>query len=371
MNQLSIVMTTTMKKIVLLFVGIACLALISRGQSVEEELGFKYVKAKYLMDTERYEDAIRAFTAIIKQDEDYEDALLYRAEAKYAMAAYKGTKLDVLEYASYHGMNERALVLLGKSDYKMKNNKAALNSLILASTSVVSDGQVFEYIGNIFQGDGKLLKACSYWEEGAAIGSSKCESKSRKVCGSTSPSRNTDTASSDKPKKNGGLGKANSGGILDRTKNKKTDIDIKGNEKEDKDDKPNDDEKETDVVEVETSEEDEKPKDGNYPPEDNTPNDITIDEELSITIYGNGLGLRKILDQPTMFIVSETSGEVAVDICINARGKVESAELNADLSDITKQSLISVAIRKAKDFWFEKSDYKEQCGVMVFKIVGS
>ena len=107
------------------------------------------------------------------------------------------------------------------------------------------------------------------------------------------------------------------------------------------------------------------------PEEDNTPNEIEIDEDLILVIRGQGLGKRKILDQPNILILSDEDGVVSVDICVNKRGKVESAEFNSKLSTIAKKSLVSLAIRKSKDFWFEKNDYKEQCGVIMFKIKGS
>jgi len=113
-----------------------------------------------------------------------------------------------------------------------------------------------------------------------------------------------------------------------------------------------------------------KPVDSNLPPDDDTANEIVVDEDLTIEIYGNSLGKRRVLDQPNILIMSDDVGLVAMDICVNKRGKVESAELNTELSTIEKPSLISLAVRRAKDFWFEKNDYKEQCGVMIFKITG-
>jgi len=110
---------------------------------------------------------------------------------------------------------------------------------------------------------------------------------------------------------------------------------------------------------------------GDLPPDDNTPNTIVIDEDLTLIIRGEGLGKRKVLDQPNILILSDEDGTVAIDICVNKRGKVESAEFNTKLSTIAKKSLVSLSIRKAKDFWFEKNDYKEQCGVIMFKIKGS
>ena len=267
-----------MKKLVLLFVGVILVVVMTKAQDVENELGFKYVKAQYLMETERYEDAIKAFTAIIKEDKNYEDALLQRAKAKYAMAAYKGTKKDVLEYASSKGINEDVLSLLGKADYKLKNEDAALNSLITATGSVLSDPQIYEFLGNIYKDKGQLLKACDFWATGADMGSSKCESLSRKVCGSTAPNRDTtqEPEIDEKPVKSGGLGKNKADDELGKAKTDDINIDIKGNEgnegNEAETEESSDNEPEV-VVNDEPKEE--KKKDG-FPPEDNTPNDICL-----------------------------------------------------------------------------------------------
>lgn len=104
------------------------------------------------------------------------------------------------------------------------------------------------------------------------------------------------------------------------------------------------------------------------PTPQNTPNEIEIDEDLTLVSVGQGLGKRRILDQPNILILSDEDGIVAVDICVNKRGKVETAQFNSKLSTLAKKRLVSIAIRKSKDFWFEKNDYIEQCGVIIFKI---
>jgi hypothetical protein len=70
-------------------------------------------------------------------------------------------------------------------------------------------------------------------------------------------------------------------------------------------------------------------------------------------------------------ILAEEDGVVAVNICVGRAGSVKSAEYNDDLSTIKKQSLISLAIRKAREFWFAKDRNKEACGVILYKIAGS
>lgn len=369
---------------------------LAKSQNLEEEVEFNYIKAKYLLDTERYEDAIVAFTKIVKEESNYKDALLQRAQAKYAMAAYTGTKKDVLLHAVSNGMNPMAITLLGKADYKLGNSDAAINSLAMAAAVNKEDAQISEFLGNLYEENDELLKACEYWQMSARMGSSKARIKAKKVCGSTvsdteevkrdpkrskiknpkfpSEKRNDD----EKPDEVGDEMKdestSNGNHKDDSLNNPRRDSDLKNNKTEDEnngeevnnedpDDTILDEEEEDTVREVEELEK--------MPEEDNTPNEIVIDEDLTLVIRGQGLGKRRILDQPNILILSDEDGIVAVDICVNKRGKVETAEFNSKLSTIAKKSLVSLAIRKSKDFWFEKNDYKEQCGVIMFKIKGS
>ena len=105
---------TTMNRFLLALALCLFSIALAKAQNLDEEVGFNYIKAKYLLDTERYEDAIVEFTKIIKEEKEYKDALLLRAQAKYAMAAYQGTKKDVLLYAATKGLTGMAATLLGK-----------------------------------------------------------------------------------------------------------------------------------------------------------------------------------------------------------------------------------------------------------------
>tara|TARA_R110000737_G_scaffold350441_1_gene389448 strand:- start:1499 stop:2641 length:1143 start_codon:yes stop_codon:yes gene_type:complete len=361
------------------------------SQSIDEEIEFKYIKAKYLFDTERYEDAIVAFTDIIKQDKSYNDAIIQRAKAKYAMAAYQGTKKDILLFAESRGMNADALMLLGKADYKMGNSEAAINSLAIASLVIDDDPQIFEFLGNMYEEGNKIDDACKAWRKAANMGSSKARINARKACGDIEEKEETKTrVDKSKSKMDGssiprktkverptsGEESDEMGGEEEDTRTeeqKRRDADdslnnpTKENTKVDDSDKNGESAVEDTVIEEETDEVVEE----NMPGEDNTPNEIVIDEDLTLIIRGQGLGKRKVLDQPNILILSDEDGTVSIDICVNKRGKVESAEFNSKLSTIAKKSLVSLAIRKSKDFWFEKNDYKEQCGVIMFKIKGS
>jgi len=382
------------KFILILLVSVFSFGVLS-AQSVEEEIEFKYIKAKYLLDTERYEDAIKAFTEIIKQDETYSDALILRAKSKYAMAAYRGTKKDVLLYAVKNGITEEALMLLGKADYKMGNSDAAMNSLSLASQLIDDDAQIDEFLGNLYEENDNLEEACAAWQRAAAMGSSKASIKAKKECGDFEPVKKKKKTKKTKVKKPSS--KMDGSSLPSKSKiepapEKEEEQDEMGGDMEDTrteeqkrrdaDDSLNNPTRESGIdpepedtdstIEEDTNDEIVEDEDeGNMPSEDNTPKEIIIDEDLTLIVRGQGLGKRRILDQPNILILSDEDGTVSIDICVNKRGKVESAEFNSKLSTIAKKSLVSLAIRKSKDFWFEKNDYKEQCGVIMFKIKGS
>ena len=387
----------TMNKLILILL----LSVFSFGlgisQSIDEEIEFKYIKAKYLLDTERYEDAIVAFTDIIKQDKLYNDAIIQRARAKYAMAAYQGTKKDILLFAESRGMNADALMLLGKADYKMGNSAAATNSLAIASLVIDDDPQIFEFLGNMYEEEDKIDDACKAWRQAAKMGSSKARINAKKVCGDVEEKveKTKTRVEKSKSKMDGSsiprrtkVEKPTSGEETDEMGGETEDTRTDEQKRRDADDslnnprkdstKVDDNGKKEEPVEEDTGLEDPaldeeavEVVEENMPGEDNTPNEIVIDEDLTLIVRGQGLGKRKVLDQPNILILSDEDGTVSIDICVNKRGKVESAEFNSKLSTIAKKSLVSLAIRKSKDFWFEKNDYKEQCGVIMFKIKGS
>ncbi len=367
---------------------------MSFGQGIEDEIEYKYVTAEYLFRTERYEEAIKAFTAIINEDPNFSDAMLMRAKAKYMMAAYKGTKKDLLKYISAKGINKDVLVYLGKVEYKIGNDKAALQSLETAAGIGVDDAQVYEFLGNLLLDDGKQMQACKYWRKAAKMGSSKAAVKVKKHCGRVDEGEGE--TGGIKPSKS----KSKLEGLPVEKKNDTKREDKKIDPADFKKDHPTKEQRHRDeddslrnptkekVLKTQKEEENDKettdgeqegpsardenlPEDDDFgpvPPDDNTPNTIKVDQYLTLSISGQGLGKRRVLDKPNILILSDKDGKVAVDICVNKNGKVTSAEFNGKLSTIARKSLVSLAIRKAKEFWFEKSDYKEQCGVLIFDI---
>ena len=309
-----------MKRITLFFSLFLCVGLTA--QDLESELGFLYVKAEYLLDTDRYEEAIMEFNKIIDQDPAYEEALFKRASAKFAIAAFAGAKKDLLQSFEVKGVTPESLLLFGKTLKNTNSHEAANQTLATASL-------IFEA------------------EKSKSSPSKRIPRKQEE----TSNNR-TEESSQDEEKSTG-----------DKIKEGMDDLDAKVNDILD-DILGNNDEENNGS----TDDTPEEPAEDIYVP-DNSVNEIYIDEDLTILIK-DGLGSRRILEQPNILILSETSGEVTVDVCVNRNGKVTRAEYNKAKSTLAIQSLVSLAVRKSKEFWFEAVDRDEVCGTIVFKITG-
>ena len=331
-----------MKQLALtLFLAIFCLPLI--GQELDSELGFIYVKGEYLMGTERYEDAIVELNKVIKKNVSYKDALLLRAEAKYSLGAYLGTRKDILLWIDNNGVSPKASQLLGLAEYQLENYIAAENSLVMAAAFISDDERVFESLAEIYYLNDDLSSACDTWSEASALGSSLARKQKRKYCSGVASSTKTSRPTVKKPTKTVN-GKSRSQGS-----------EIASTE---------DDPVEYDDDEIEEILEEEKVDEVDL----ESVNEMYIDEDLTLELR-DGLGAREILKQPNILILSDDSGDVTINLCVSKSGRVDSAEFNKDLSTLQTKSIISLALRKAKDFWFEKSRTKV-CGTIAFKVTG-
>nr|MBP9194650.1 tetratricopeptide repeat protein [Saprospiraceae bacterium] len=347
-----------------------CLAIDLQAQPIDEEIGFKLVKAEYLINTERFEDAIKELNAVILENPNYKNALLLRAETKYKLAAYKGAKNDAMEYITSHGITAKAASILGKSEYAMGNDDPALNSLIAATALGESDFRVHEIKAEILERKNQKISACEEWQAAARLGSTKAAINARKLCGAKTevpvqqiPTHNDATHSDDNDATHheevnpGTVGTDTSvvaeGEVISDGKQEQTDS------------------TKTENAESQSGEQTNIGGDLLIPDEDNTINSIVIDEELTLELFGQGLGKRRVLERPSILILAEKDGLVTVEICVNAEGRVDYAEFVASKSTLSQNSLVSLAIRKAKEFWFEDSEYPKQCGFIRFKIKGS
>ena len=362
------------------------------AQNLEDEVEFLYIKAKYLYDTDRHEDAVNSFNKVIQKDANHQDALVLRGASKFSLAAYQGAMKDFNKSIEERGVTKDVVGWIALTHYKMNNMDLAVNTLETALLVDPKNRTLWNLQGDIAQDNNERLKACDSWEKAAALGDTKADRKLEQNCGGSSKSKRDIISKTDfkkdnfnqehpnKSKKDDGilddaevisLGDREEDVIAKYLKDKDNDTLVR----EERDDEMRS-EMEDDIVDDEVLSFGDKAKAEltiDQKP-DRDPNEravIEIDEDLILEIYGEHLGNRKILDQPNILILAEEDGVVAVNICVGRAGSVKSAEYNDDLSTIKKQSLISLAIRKAREFWFAKDRNKEACGVILYKIAGS
>ena len=328
------------------------------AQNLDEELGFIYVKAEYLFSTGRFEDAVPLYNQVIVKEPRYKDALLHRGECKFALAAYKGAKADALQSIEVKGITADAAALLGRSFGQMRDFDPALSSLSAAIGLNPENDTYLVWRAALYEQQGSLLKACHDYEAAMRLGNDEAMVKARNLCGI---SGNTQTHPTHVPP-------STSNTSTDDGQLKDDEVLSASNE-----DQPS----KTSTTEVgsfgDTIVVTQVPPviDPNLPKDDNFINKIKIDDDVSIDIFGQELGRRQIEEVPSILILSEENGKVAVHICVNKNGDVTKAEFDPSNSTIAKKSLVSLAIRKAKEFVFKSGKYDSQCGQMVFFISGS
>ncbi|MEJ6613990.1 MAG: tetratricopeptide repeat protein [Saprospiraceae bacterium] len=358
------------------------------AQNLEDEVEFLYMKAKYLYDTDRHEDAVNAFNKVIQKDANHQDALVLRGASKFSLAAYQGAIKDFNKSIEERGVTKDVVGWIALAHYKMNNMDLAVNTLETALLVDPKNRTLWNLQGDIAQDNDERLKACDSWEKAAALGDTKAKRKLEKNCDGSSKSKRDRISKTDSKKANFNQEDPNKSkkddGILDDDEvislgDREEDVILKDDKYEDNDtpvreemDEETEDQlEEEEVLSLGDKEEEE---DTTEEKPDRDPNEkaiIEIDEIIALEIYGEYLGSRKILDQPNILMLPEEDGIVAVNVCVGSKGRVKTAEYNDELSTIKTQSLISFAIRKAKEFWFAKDRNKEACGVILYKITGS
>lgn len=328
------------------FILLLSFGICGQGGGLDAEIGFQYVKAEYLFETSRFEECIFEYNQVIARNPSYKDALVKRGIAKYNMAAFKGAKMDALQSIDLKGITPDAAFILGKAEHTLGNVESALNSLS-AAIALEHGVESLELRAKIYESTQQLLKACQDYNAAARLGSAVGEQKSKSLCGGYQTKVNPPVL---KPKP------------LPEKSEPQRDENNSGNEDDEVED--------TDMSDTQNPDQlpDRNTEDPTIPEEDNFVQYVSIDEELSIDIYGQGLGRRRITTTPSILIIADESGNVTLDICVNNAGEVIKAEFNATMSSIAKKSMVNLALRKAKEFEFEKSVYGSQCGYMVFRV---
>lgn len=346
--------------------SILLLSSVLQAQVLDEETGFIFVKAEYLFETGRYDEAITQYNAVIAKDPKYKNALIKRGLAKYALAAYKGAKMDAMQFIEVNGISAESAGLLGRSFAAMNDANAAINCLTAAISLDDKNTDFYEWRAAILENEGQLLKACKDYETAMNLGSAAAESKAKNLCGISK------NQSNNKPKVK----------VINQEPDQpspvETPVETTNPGEIQKDEVLSEGTQEptgevTENTEIPTTIDDSEHPiiDESLPKEDNTVNSFVIDEDLTIEVSGQELGRRAISETPSILILADENGKVTVNICVNKSGTVTKAEFNGSMSSIAKKSLVSLAIRKAKEFEFAPGKYDSQCGIMVFKIKGS
>lgn len=81
---------------------------------------------------------------------------------------------------------------------------------------------------------------------------------------------------------------------------------------------------------------------------------------------GGGLGSRGVLKSPTVAENSQKAGTVVVSVCVDASGKVTSAEYTQRGSTTADSQLVNAAIRNAKNWQFSDGSVDKQCGTISY-----
>ncbi|MBC7884804.1 MAG: hypothetical protein H7X99_04980 [Saprospiraceae bacterium] len=343
------------------------------AQTLDEETGFIYVKAEYLFETARYEEAISQYNLVIARDPKYKEALIHRGLSKLALAAYKGSKMDAIQSIELKGISAESAALLGRSFAGMNDINAATSSLTAAIALDAKNSLYYEWRGALYENDDQLIKACQDYEKAMNFGSIAAEMKAKSLCGIM---KNKQVVPTQKNKEEDVTSES---GNNDASDSNHAPGDIADNEvlssgnREDQTNEQQNQNPATTTSDSTTIDDSEPIVDDGLPKEDNYVNRLIIDDELTLEISGQELGRREIPKEniPSILILADENGKVTVNICVNKSGIVTKAEFNASKSSIAKKSLVSLALRKAKEFEFSRGEYDLQCGIMVFNIKGS
>ena len=345
------------------YISIFLIAVTSAAfsQSLEDDLSILYIKANVLYDSGRYDESVQMYNRILSEDDSYAAAYFMRGKAKYELGAYRGTKKDILNYIEENGVTKEVIKLMSKTEYNLENFKAAKNYVKTALELDPYDAEQYKIGGDIERALGNDNEACEMWYSASELGDSKSKSLLQKNCGiymrmrkqNQDRKQRPSTPSTDRTNDREQSEESLDDKILEDTR----DENESGNRDRDRDETAMEEDKSNDEMGQARVES----------PDMDAMQEIEVDEELSIVI-GNGLGKRKIEKQPDIFMLADVSGRVVIDVCVDGRGKVKDATLNKDQTTVYKAGLMSLALRKSKEFSFFPSFRSEQCGQFIFMI---
>ena len=333
-----------MNKILLLLVVSLFVITQTNAQGLEEDNSVLYMKANVLFESGRYDEAIRMYNQVLSNDENHSKALYMRARAKYELSAYKGTKKDILQFIDITGVNKDVIKLMANTELKLSNLNAAENYVTTAIEMDPFDDAMLLLSGDIHMALENRNDACEAYSKSAQLGNGRARQKMGQYCAGYIPSKTQEVLSDN--------GNDRNTEDTETTEEEKSDGGIVTLE---------------DIVRDAQTNSDNTDSGGGSSPDMNAEKTIEVDSKLSISLT-EGIGDRNVSSQPSIFMLSDQDGQVVIDLCIGADGKVTDASFNRGASTIFRSSLTSLALRKAKEFIFESSSYGEQCGKMIYNI---
>lgn len=308
------------------FIGIA-----GNAQGLENDLQIMYMKANVLYDTGRFDEAVRMYNRILSENEQHSMALFMRAKCKYELAAFKGTKMDIMKYIEMAGINKDLIQLMIKTELKLSNFLAAESYATTAIELDPYDPELYFMQGLVLSNLQRKSEACESFARAAQLGDSRGRDKLLQDCD----------------------------GIIISPKRIEVPETLTENEMDER--------RIPDTLQVLGQlDETEDPILAPVLLEDlETENVVNIDDELNL-VFTRGIGTRKVEFIPDILMLTERKGAVILKICINSEGKVITAEYDPDNSEIMSSAMISLAIRKTREILFLPSLRASQCGVVKF-----
>lgn len=339
---------------------------------LEENNMVLFAKANVLMESGRYDEAVRMYNTILKADENHMNALYMRAKAKYELGAFKGTKMDMMKYIDAIGVDKRVLDIMAPTELQLGNLEAAANYANSKLEMDPFDDAMFITAGDIAIEMSERNEACEHYSIAANLGSSKAKRRISEHCdGYTARKRQNTSLEEDKvimmEEENDIEEESTQEEGLEKNKDGVVSLEDIVAEAE-KDPNVSVETPTSSGTNVPTYEEDpipSAPKADDIDP--NASQSIEIDDMLSISV-ADGLGDRPLESKPNIFMLSDQDGVVVIDLCVDERGRVTEAVFNRNLSTIYRSSLTSLALRKAKEFVFEYKNIDEQCGRLTYHI---
>ncbi len=359
-----------MNRLLLCLIFMATLSTTSDSQSLQDDITIVYMKGNVLYDQGRYDEAIRFYNRVLKEDPAHANALYMRAKTKYELGAYKGTKIDALKHIETNGVTKNLIKLMAQTEIKLDHIPAAANYVFTALELDPYDGSMHFLNGQIALEYGNKNEACESYARASILGFSKATREVNKLCGGISDwidipkdveestnhevleeveTQKSDTSDTHRPPSNDTMWTPAS---IQLPTHQDTVLLDESTDNHKSDETPHNSDTEP----------------NNIPQEDlDASQELIIDENLTL-VFTNGIGKRKIDRKPNIFLLSNQDGLVVIDICISRTGKVTEAEFNRKSSTLFRTSLTSLALRKIKEFEFMPSLRDEQCGTVIYKI---